>query len=160
MNPDLIIDIVIVGPTYVSLANNVQKQTKIPYVLLDGAFTKTPQIYLLGELLGVKDRAEELARYADETLNGLYAHIATIPAVERSRVYYGRGLKGLETGLAGSINLEVLERVGAINVAVTAGTGGLTRVSMEQVLSWNPDVIRAFDLAFYRSVRTDALGLG
>jgi iron complex transport system substrate-binding protein len=36
--PDLIIDIGSVGPTYVSLANNVQEQTKIPYVLLDGTF--------------------------------------------------------------------------------------------------------------------------
>ncbi len=156
--PDLIIDIGGVGPTYVSLANNVQEQTKIPYVLLDGTFTKTPQMYrLLGDLLDVKDRAEELARYADETLNGLQARIAGIPDVERPRIYYGRGVNGLETGLAGSINLEVLERVGAINVAAAAGTGGLTRVSMEQILSWNPDVLLTLDPAFYRSVGTDPL---
>ena len=156
--PDLIIDIGSVGPTYVSLANNVQEQTKIPYVLLDGAFTQTPQMLrILGELLDVRDRAEKLARYADETLNGLYARIAAIPEAERPRVYYGRGVNGLETGLAGSINLEVLERVGAINVAATAGTGGLSKVSMEQVLSWNPDVILALDPAFYRSVGTDPL---
>jgi len=156
--PDLIIDIGSVGPTYVSLANNVQEQTKIPYVLLDGTFTKIPQMYrLLGDLLDVKDRAEELARYADETLHGLQARLAGIPDVERPRVYYGRGVNGLETGLAGSINLEVLERVGAINVAAAAGNGGLTRVSMEQILSWNPDVLLALDPAFYRSVGTDPL---
>src|SRR5262245_21079455 len=127
--PDLIIDIGSVGPTYVSLANNVQEHTKIPYVLLDGTFNKTPEVYrLLGELLGVKDRAEQIARYADETLNGLHIRLATIPEAERPRVYYGRGINGLETGLAGSINLEVLERVGAINVAAAAGTGGLTKV--------------------------------
>jgi iron complex transport system substrate-binding protein len=88
----------------------------------------------------VKDRAEQLARYVDETLNVLRARIATIPECERPRVYYGRGLNGLETGLSGSINLEVLERVGAVNVAATAGSGGLTKVSMEQVPAWNPDV--------------------
>src|SRR5215467_5975402 len=110
---------------------------------------------LLGDLLDVKDRAEQLARYADETLHGLQTRIAAIPEAERPRVYYGRGVNGLETGLAGSINLEVLERVGAINVAAAAGTGGLTRVSMEQVLSWNPDVLLALDPAFYRSVGTD-----
>jgi iron complex transport system substrate-binding protein len=156
--PDLIIDIGSVGPTYVSLANNVQEQTKVPYVLLDGTFNKTPEMYrLLGELLGVQDRADELARYADETLNGLQTRIAAIPESERPRVYYGRGINGLETGLAGSINLEVLERVGAINVAAAAGTGGLTKVSMEQVLSWNPDAILVLDPAFYRSVATDPL---
>ena len=145
-------------PTYVSLANNVQEQTKIPYVLLDGTFNKTPEIYrLLGELLGVQDRAEQLARYADETLNGLLARIASIPEAERPRVYYGRGANGLETGLAGSINMEVLERVGAINVAAAAGTGGITKVSIEQVLSWNPDVILALDPALLSLVATDPL---
>jgi iron complex transport system substrate-binding protein len=105
----------------------------------------------------VKPRAEQLARYADETLNGLKARIASIPENQRPRVYYGRGTNGLETGLAGSINLEVLERVGAVNVAASAGTGGLTKVSVEQVLAWNPDVILALDPAFYCSVGTDPL---
>lgn len=156
--PDLIIDIGSVGPTYVSLANSVQDQTKIPYVLLDGAFNKTPEVYrLLGDLLGAEERAEELARYADETLNGLNARISSIPLTDRPKVYYGRGASGLETGLAGSINLEVLERVGAINVAAAAGTGGLAKVSIEQVLSWNPEVILALDPGFYRSVANDPL---
>jgi iron complex transport system substrate-binding protein len=156
--PDLILDVGSVGPTYVSLAHNVQEQTKIPYLLLDGRFENTPEVYrLLGEVLGVKDRADELARYADETLNGLKARIASIPDKERPRVYYGRGVNGLETGLAGSINLEVLDRVGAINVAAAAGSGGLTKVSMEQVLAWNPDVILGLDPIFYKAVQTDAL---
>jgi len=156
--PDLIIDVGSVGPTYVSLADNVQEQTKIPYLLLDGKLNKTPEIYrLLGEWLGVRERAETLAKYADETLNGLRARIASVPEAERPRVYYGRGTNGLETGLAGSINMEVLERVGAINVAAAAGSGGITKVSIEQVLAWNPDVILALDQAFYRSVPSDAL---
>ena len=86
------------------------------------AGSRTPRIYrLLGEILGAKDRAVLLAQYADETLDGLRARIAAIPESERPRVYYGRGVNGLETGLAGSINLEVLERVGAVNVAAAAG---------------------------------------
>ena len=156
--PDLIIDSGSVGPTFVSLANNVQEQTKIPYLLLDGSFKKTAEVYrMLGDILSVRDRAEQLARYADETLNQLSARLASIPDGERPKVYYGRGLDGLETGLAGSINTEVLERVGAINVAASAGTGGLAKVSLEQVLAWNPEVILALDPAFYRAVKTDPL---
>jgi iron complex transport system substrate-binding protein len=156
--PDLIIDVGSVAPTYVSLADNVQEQTKIPYVLLDGRLEDAPRIYrLLGELLGVKDRAEQLAKYADETLNGLKARIAAIPENQRPRVYYARAANGLETGLAGSINLEVLERVGAVNVAAAAGKGGLTKVSLEQVLAWSPDVILVLDPGFYRSIATDPL---
>jgi iron complex transport system substrate-binding protein len=157
-NPDLIIDVGSLGGTYVSLANNVQEQIKIPYILLDGTFAKTPEIYrLLGDILGVKERAEQLAQYADQTLNGLSARVASLPLSERPRVYYGRGVNGLETGLAGSINMEVLEKVGATNVAAAAGTGGITKVSIEQVRSWNPDVILALNPAFYRSVGADPL---
>jgi iron complex transport system substrate-binding protein len=73
--------------TYVSLANHVQEQTKIPYVLLDGAFAKTPEVYrLLGDLLGVKERAEQLAQYADETRNGLAARVVSIPEANRPRM--------------------------------------------------------------------------
>jgi iron complex transport system substrate-binding protein len=45
--PDLIIDVGSVAPTYVSLANSVQEQTKIPYVLLDGRLEDAPRIYRL-----------------------------------------------------------------------------------------------------------------
>jgi iron complex transport system substrate-binding protein len=156
--PDLIIDSGSTGGTYVSLANNVQEQTKIPYLLLDGRLEKTPEIYrLLGELLDARDRAEQLANYAEETLSGLRQRIAAIPESDRPRVYYGRGINGLESGLAGSINMEVLERVGAINVAAAAGMGSLSKISIEQVLAWNPDVILVLDPAFYASVRTDSL---
>jgi iron complex transport system substrate-binding protein len=156
--PDLIIDVGSTGGTYASLANNVQEQTKIPYALIDGALLRTPETYRkLGRLIGVADRAEKLAQYAEETLTKLKARIDAIPKSERPRVYYGRGVNGLDTGLAGSINLEVLELVGAINVAAEAGKGGLTAVSMEQVLAWNPDVVLALNPAFYRSVMSDPL---
>lgn len=158
LKPDLIIDSGSVRPTYVSLADSVQQQAKIPYLLLDGAFDKTPEVYrMLGDILEVQDRAQQLASYAEETLNGLGARLANIPEGERLRVYYGRGGNGLETGLAGSINMEVLDYVGAINVAASAGAGGLTKVSLERVLAWNPDVILALDTGFYRTVQTDPL---
>ena len=156
--PDLIIDSGGTGGSYVSLANNVQEQTKIPYLLLDGRLENTPEIYrLLGDLLDARDRAEQLANYAEETLSGLRQRIAAIPESDRPRVYYGRGINGLKSGLAGSINMEVLERVGAINVAAAAGTGSLSKISIEQVLAWNPDVILVLDPPFYASVRTDPL---
>ena len=90
--PDLVLDVGSLAPTYVSLADAVQEQTKIPYLLLDGKFDNTPQVYrMLGQLFGATARAEELARYADETLNGLRARIASVPQNERPRVYCARG---------------------------------------------------------------------
>jgi iron complex transport system substrate-binding protein len=123
--PDLIIDSGRVGPIYVSLADDVQEETKIPYLLLDGRFDKTAEVCrVLESIPDAKDRAEQLVGYADETLNGLLpyapgggARLATIPEDQRLSVYR-RGADGLETGVVGSINMEVLEHVGAINVAL------------------------------------------
>ncbi len=50
VKPDLILDFGSVRDTYISLADNVQEQTKIPYVLIDGRFAATPAaLRLLGE---------------------------------------------------------------------------------------------------------------
>lgn len=159
--PDIIIDVGTINDTYISLADKVQKQTGIPYVLIDGSFAKTAETFrLVGDLIGVHDRAEQLASYSETTLNGLQAGIAKIAADKRPHVYYGRGPEGLETGLAGSINLEVLDMVGAANVAASAGDGGLTNVSLEQVLQWNPDTIIAADGKFAATARSDSRWAG
>jgi iron complex transport system substrate-binding protein len=104
----------------------------------------------------VQDRAAQLARFAGSALARADAVLADIPAGERPRVYYGRGPEGLETGLAGSINMEVLAAVGATNVAELAGTGGHANVSVEQVLSWDPGVILTQNPVFRTLVLTDA----
>ncbi len=70
--PDLIIDVGSVNPTYISLADKVQQQTGIPYVLIDGSFENSAKtLRQVGELLGVSPRAEELAAYAETTLKDL-----------------------------------------------------------------------------------------
>lgn len=161
LKPDIVIDVGTVDDTYASLADRVQQQTGIPYVLIAGRFADTAEtLRKAGELLGEPARAEDLARHAEDALRRLDEAIAAIPDGERPRVYYGRGPDGLETGLAGSINMEVLDVVGATNVAASAGTGGLANVSIEQVLSWNPDVIITLDPAFHRAVRTNPLWAG
>jgi iron complex transport system substrate-binding protein len=156
--PDVIIDVGSTSETYVSLANNTQSQIGVPYLLFDGGLATTAATYrALGKALGVEARAEELARYAEAAIDGAAAKLAGLASADRPRIYYGRGPDGLETGLDGSINLEALEFVGAVNVAAAAGKGGLTKVSIEQVLSWNPEVILTLDEGFYRKVRTDPL---
>ena len=159
--PDVIVDYGSVTPTYVSLADRVQAQTGIPYVLIDGAFRNIPKAYrMLGELTGESARAERLANYAASTLREVSSLRAQVMPGARPRVYYGRGPDGLETGLGGSINLEVLDIVGAVNVAAAAGPGGLTSVSMEQVLAWDPQVILTLDPHFFRGIYTDPLWRG
>jgi len=153
--PDIVLDFGTVGLTYVSLADRVQEQTKVPYILLDGSLSATPRAYTLaGDLLGVAERAGELARYVDKTLSDVDRRVASVPRDRRPSVYYARGPKGLETAAPGTISAESLDRLGARNVAEGSGRG-LTTVSLEQVLAWNPEVIFTLDPAFHAGVARD-----
>jgi iron complex transport system substrate-binding protein len=153
--PDLILDVGSVRETFVSLAERVQQQTGIPYALLDGRLAATEESYRqLGLLVRRETRARELAEYVALTKNTVLDRITRVPLAQRPRVYYARGPRGLETGLAGSINVETIEFLGARNVAASA-RGGLANVSLEQVLLWNPEVIITIDQDFAASVESD-----
>jgi iron complex transport system substrate-binding protein len=156
--PDLIFDFGSVRDTYVSLAERVQAQTGIPYILVDGTFANTADaVRLLGDVLGAEERAEEIAAYVEDTFQEIDATLARVPQDQRPRVYLARGPSGLETGLQGSINTEIIERVGAINVAVdpTGARRGLVQVPIEQVVVWNPDTVITWDPSFYETVWKD-----
>lgn len=159
--PDLIFDYGSVTATFAALADRVQQQTGIPYLLLDGSFEAMPaSIETLGAALNEQSRAAELAGWVRAQLRLVDERLAQIPATQRPRVYYGRGPRGLDTGLAGSINTEIIERAGAINVAASLGRGGLVQVSLEQILAWAPEVIVTIDPNFHASLRGDALWRG
>ena len=160
--PDLIIDFGSVRDTYVDLADRVQQQTGIPYLLIDGRFENTPEaLRLVGEALGVPERGELLASDVEDIFDRLEATIADTPEDERPRVYLARGPDGLETGMKGSINTEIIERAGGRNVADDGGaTRGLVQASMEQVIVANPDTIVTWDPNFYAKVFDDPLWQG
>jgi iron complex transport system substrate-binding protein len=107
--PDLIVDVGSTAATFASLADRVQQQTGIPYVLLDGRLATTPeQIEKLAAILGDEAKGRELAAYWRSKVDALTARIATVPADKRPSVYYARGPQGLVTGLGGSINVEIV----------------------------------------------------
>ena len=162
IQPDLIIDFGSVRDTYVDLANRVQDQTGIPYILIDGRFENTPDaLRLIGRALGVPERGEDLAADVEGTFARIDALLGDVPEGERPRVYLARGPEGLETGMKGSINTEIIERAGGRNVADDGGaTRGLVQASMEQVIVANPDTIVTWDPNFYAKVFDDPLWQG
>jgi len=161
VQPDFILDFGSIRDTYISLANNVQEQTKIPYVLIDGRFEATPAaLRLLGDILGLKTRGEQLAKYVEDTFAEIDTALRAIPSEQRPRVYLARGPDGLETGVVGSINTEIIERAGGRNVAQAVGQSGLVRASMEQVIVANPDIILTWDRTFFGRVQEDPLWAG
>lgn len=153
--PDIIVDFGSVSETYVSLADRVQSQTGIPYVLIDGRFANTAAaLRLIGDIIGAGGRAETLAQYCDKVLGEIDRVIASVPPGERPRAYLARGPRGLESGGRGSITTEILERAGAVNVVdLSNERGSLVNVSLEQVLAWNPDTVITLDRGFFDTVR-------
>lgn len=159
LDPDLILDFGSVRDTYISLAERVQAQTDIPYILINGRFEETPAaLRLLGRALDRRERGERLASYTEALFEKLDATLADVPEGERPRVYLARGPDGLETGLKGSINTEIIERAGGRNVADSGdGRRGIVRASMEQVIVADPDTIITWDPIFFERVWTDPL---
>lgn len=154
MKPDLIVDYGSVRQTFATLADSVQQRTGIPYVLIDGRFEATVSSFrLLGDILGSPNRGETLAQYSDDLFKRIDAVLAAIPEDQRPRVYLARGPDGLETGLKGSINAEIIERAGGRNVADAQDQRrGIANVSPEQILAWNPDIIITWDRNFHEKV--------
>ncbi|MFC5386953.1 iron ABC transporter substrate-binding protein [Aquamicrobium segne] len=152
--PDVIIDFGTVSETYRSLADRVQAQTGIPYLLIDGRFNNTPAaIRLLADMIDVGERGEQLASAAETIFASVDRVLSSIPEENRPRVYLARGTDGLESGSRGSINTEIIERVGAINVVDgLREKGGIVNVSPEQIIAWAPETIIALEPAFAGSV--------
>ena len=150
---DLIVDIGSTGGTLASLASQVQEQTKIPYALFDGRIEATPAaLRSLGRLMGNEAEAEKLAVWYENELRDIKQRVARVSS--HPLVYYGRGTSGLQTGGKGSINIEVLEILGARNAAAEA-RAGLVTVSFEQVILWDPEVILTTDPNYWASVWSD-----
>jgi iron complex transport system substrate-binding protein len=149
----LIVDVGSTGASLASLAAQVQAQTNIPYALFDGRIESTPAtLRALGRLMGNEREAERLAAWYENELNQSKRRVAR--AAYHPLVYYGRGVSGLQSGGRGSINVEVLDFLGARNAAAEA-RAGLATVPFEQVMLWDPEVILTTDPNYWRAVWTD-----
>ena len=144
VKPDIIINMGDVSEAYISDSEEIEKQTGIPVLMVDGSIDKTAEAYtFLGQILSKEDRAKELSDYFSETMASVKGVIDEIPEADRVKVYYAMGPKGLETELRGTINSEIIEIAGGINVAGSNWKSESRRiqVSLEQVILENPDVI-------------------
>jgi iron complex transport system substrate-binding protein len=157
--PDVIFDFGSVTATFASLAARVQDQTGVPYLLFDGRLDRAADsVRVLGTALGVKERADLIARYIEETEELVDERLMDVPPAARHRVYLAREVNGLETGLTGSINTEIIERAGGINVAARGALrGGIANVSMEQVIAWAPDTVVTWDATFFAAYAANPL---
>jgi iron complex transport system substrate-binding protein len=153
MRPDLVIEAGPVNAQAAARADIIQHQSGIPYIVLDNSIQATPAtLRRIGAMLGVGQRGDDLAKYADYAIDALRGRLLIAPADERPLVYLGRGADGLETGLAGSQAMAAIDQAGVINVAARLGRDESTRVTREQLFAWNPTIIIAEDRSFYNAL--------
>jgi len=154
LKPDLILDVGSTGPRYAALADRVQRETGIPYAVLDGGIMGLSTSYeKLGRLIGREAAGADFGDYCNMTLGVITNRIAFVPPEKRPRVYSARGPKGLTTALGGSSHGELIELM-ARNVAGELN-GELGEVTTEQIRAWDPDVIVTINPIFASSVRGD-----
>ncbi len=114
-------------------------------------------IDFLGKVLGKEGEAEKLSQFYHDVLELVRGRLKGISSERRVSVYYAEGADGLSTDPAGAVHSELIELCGGKNVASIGAKEGFGRVkvSVEQVLSWNPEIIITTESEFFKEVFTD-----
>ncbi len=128
------------------------------FVNLDRLENYPDAFLFLGNLLDRKERARKLADYARDTFKSVAKVVTAIPEKERLRIYYAESPDGLATERESSWHAELIPLAGGRNVhkgEPQFESGGMEKVSMEQVLIYDPEAIITHDRAFYDSLAKD-----
>lgn len=114
-------------------------------------------IRAVGRALGREVRAEMLAKDAESRLAYVSKIQKSIPQKDRPVVYYAEDNDGLSTECAESFHYSPIKFVGVRPAfeCTQKTMVGLERVSMEQIIAKNPDVIIASSPAFVKNVYTN-----
>ena len=139
---------VIVMSAYASVeADDLQAKTGTPVVVVPGSDTTLDDgayetIRIMGQLYGMESQATELSNYLKGIQKDLDDRTKDIPDSEKPSVYVGgvsfKGHHGFEGTEAGYGPFQLIH---AKNLADTTGQNGAFNIDLEQVLSWDPDII-------------------
>ena len=116
-------------------------------------------ITFMGEVVGAQDKAKELNDFNDKYLDIVHDRSSKLSDSDKKTVYYAYGDDGLQTSPSHSTHGQLIDLIGGVNVADSVAQGNTTggvQVSIEQVISWNPDKIITNDKEFYDSVYSDS----
>lgn len=163
MNPDVVLEGYNIQGDPTSTINERQKNMGSISVVgvqdTTNATQFTPSIQFLGNLLGAQQQADKMISFYDNMTKTVNSTVSTIPQDQKVKVYYAEGTAGLQTDPSGSMHGQLIDLCGGINVATVPANlkgGGMTQVSMEQVLNWTPEVIITENAQFYNSVYSNS----
>ena len=140
-------DVIVMSKSASVEADDLQSKTGTPVVVIPGSDTTLDQnaydtIRILGELYDMQTRATELTDYLKGIQKDLDDRTKDIPDSSKPSVYVGgvsfkghHGFEGTEAGYG------PFQLIGAKNLADTTGQNGAFNIDLEQVLSWDPDII-------------------
>ncbi|MBQ6999953.1 MAG: ABC transporter substrate-binding protein [Oscillospiraceae bacterium] len=143
--PDVVIDIGEPKKTTADDLTALTEQTGIPFIHIDATVATAPAAYrTLGKLLGREEKAEELARWCENTYANISAMMEQVDADNaRKRLLYCLGDTGTYVLAEGSFHAETVNmmssNVAIVEDVVSSGTGN--EVDLEQILLWDPEVI-------------------
>ncbi|HWQ64208.1 MAG TPA: ABC transporter substrate-binding protein, partial [Methanospirillum sp.] len=114
-------------------------------------------ITFMGDLLGEPAQADKMITFYKSVLDQVQSKVSAIPESKKVTVYQAAGNDGLTTEVKGSPHSQLIDIAGGINVVDEPLTDafGEIKVSMEQVMTWNPDVIIVEDANLYKKMFTD-----
>jgi iron complex transport system substrate-binding protein len=140
LKPDLIIDVGDLKPQYRALADKIQGETGIPYVVLDGSIEAMPELYtqlsllldarLKGDLLALQT-ASALARVAE----------AKSAALRPARIYYAQSRDSAPMMGMGGIDPAILSALGAVSFKGEHSVDGHGNVTPGQIAAFDPDIV-------------------
>jgi iron complex transport system substrate-binding protein len=140
-------DVIVMSKSASVEADDLQNKTGVPVVVVPGSDTTLDgdayeTIHIMGQLYGMESRASELTAYLNEIQQDLVGRTQDIPEESKPSVYVGgvsfkghHGFEGTEAGYGPFV------LIGARNLADTTGQTGAFNIDLEQVLSWDPDII-------------------
>lgn len=115
---------------------------KIPVVAIKyGTLEDVQQgIKLLGDILNKKEKAERLINYHKDTNKYLASKTKKLENTKRKKILYLRDSQ-LTVASGKAVNNIMINMAGGENVAKDITTGAWSKVTMEQIIKWNPDII-------------------
>ena len=157
VQPQVVIDVGEPRGDIVRDLDELQAQTGLPFVHISAYIDSLDKTYArLGELLGAEAEAKVLSDYCAD----VYARVKALSgSVQKKRLLYIVGVEGLGVIAKDSYHSAVIDML-SDNLAVlespsSKGTGN--EVDMEQILSWDPDVILFSQSSAFEAAENDPL---
>ncbi len=132
----------------------VSKKTDIPIAYTVGNMNQgldllKKEVRFYASVFGKEERGERYIAYLEKTLAFLESRTAGIPADKQRKVFNGYGQNHLVTLGGDTFMHERILRAGCVDVTASVSSegmkeglhSGLTEVSLERVLGWNPDIM-------------------